>query len=265
MRAAGIAARNRTAWTERLRVRADENELTAYLWVAFNCTYNSPTDEAVETLIDGLPAWRDTPLIRFRDRDLHRAADTGTLGTVFMTAEDFERAAEFYDRALEVVPDYPEALLGKVRALTFAGRYSDALTATDALLVLEYWYIGDARYWRAMNEVQLEQDDAAWGDIERAAKLISNAEVPKLAGIIAVRRQQLLVARAKFEEAQQRDGSDCEGPFYLGTVLVEQQEWAPRDISPRYLGGAGGTSAGANREARTAARGAGEHARHFMV
>jgi len=274
--AAGPAFRNRTAWTESLRVRAEENELTAYLWVAFNCTYNSPTNEVAETLDNVLPSWRDTALIRFRiatctaprnpalkelldgnsrfleityymglqaviqgdldeaDAQFERAYSwrprwarvANTLGTVFMTAEDFERAAGSYDRALEVVPDYAEALLGKVRALTFAGRYRDALTATDALLALEHWYIGDARYWRAMNEVQLAQNDAAWDDVELAARLITNAEVPKLAGIIAVRRQQLPVARAKFEEALQRDGSDCEVPFYLGTVLVEQREWA---------------------------------------
>jgi tetratricopeptide (TPR) repeat protein len=276
MLAAAPALRNRTAWTESLRARADENELTAYLWVAFNCTYNSPTNQVVDTLADVLPAWRDTPLIRYRiatctapripalkelldgdprfleityyrgldaviQGDLDEAAVqferafswrprwarvANTLGTVFMTAEDFERAAEFYDRALEVVPDHAEALLGKVRALTFSGRYQDALTTTDALLALERWYIGDARYWRAMNEVQLERNEEAWDDVERAAKLITNAEVPKLAGIIAVRRMQLDVARAKFEEARQRSDSDCEVPFYLGTVLVEQREWA---------------------------------------
>jgi tetratricopeptide (TPR) repeat protein len=274
--AAGPALRNRIAWTDSLRARADENELTAYLWVAFNCTYNSPTNEVVDHLADLLPAWKDTPLIRYRiatctapripalnellkddprfleityyiglqaviqgdldeaDAQFERAFSwrprwarvANTRGTVFMTAEEFERAAEFYDRALEVVPDYAEALLGKVRALTFAGRYQDALAATDVLLALERWYIGDARYWRAMNEVQLEQHDAAWDDVERAARLITNAEVPKLAGIIAVRRQQFAVARAKFEGAWQRGDSDCEVPYYLGTVLVEQREWS---------------------------------------
>jgi tetratricopeptide (TPR) repeat protein len=275
MLAAAPAFRNRTAWTESLRARADENELTAYLWVAFNCTYNSPTNDVVERLVDLLPTWRDSPLIRYRiatctalripvleallgadprfleityysgldaviqgdldeaDARFERAYDwrprwarvANTLGNVFMTAEDFERAAEFYDHALEVVPDYAEALLGKIRALTYSGRYSDALTATDALLALEHWYIGDARYWRALNEVQLERYEEAWDDVERAAKLITNAEVPKLAGIIAVRRQQLVVARAKFEEAQRRDSSDCDVPFYLGTVLIEQRDW----------------------------------------
>ena len=275
MLASAPAIRNRIAWTESLRVRADENELTAYLWAAFNCTYNSPTNAVIETLNDSMPAWRDTSLIRFkiatctafRTAPLKEMLDgdprfleityymgleamiqgdldgadaqfeyaylwrprwarvANTRGTVFMTAEDFERAAEFYGRALEVVPDYPEALLGKLRALTFAGHYQDALAAADALLALERWYIGDARYWRAMNEVQLGQNDAAWDDIERAARLITNAEVPKLAGIIAVRRQQLAVARAKFEESRQRDESDCEVPFYLGTVLVEERDW----------------------------------------
>src|SRR6185503_1048264 len=41
-------------------------ELTAYLWVAFNCTYNSPTNAVIDTLADLVPAWRDTSLIRFR-------------------------------------------------------------------------------------------------------------------------------------------------------------------------------------------------------
>src|SRR5206468_9453272 len=52
MLAAAPAFRNRIAWTDSLRARADDNALTAYLWVAFNCTYNSPADEAIETRDD---------------------------------------------------------------------------------------------------------------------------------------------------------------------------------------------------------------------
>jgi len=276
MAAIATANRNRTAWTERLRAEADGNELAAYLSLAFNCTYNTPrTNEAADALLDALPAWKDTPLVRFRlatcvgfrmpaleslldenprfvevsyykglqaviagdldeaDAQLDRAytwrprwaSVAISRGNVLMTAEDFERAGEFYDRALVVAPDHPEALLGKVRALTFAGHYQDALAAIDVLLALERWYIGDARYWRAVNEVQLERHDEAWDDIEGAAKLITNADVPKLAGVIAVRRQQWPVARAKFEEAQQRNGADCETSFYLATVLAAQRQW----------------------------------------
>ena len=42
------------------------------------------------------------------------ASLANTRGNVFMTAEDFEQAAEFYGRALDLVPDHVQALLGKV-------------------------------------------------------------------------------------------------------------------------------------------------------
>ena len=53
-----------------------------------------------------------------------------------------------------------------------------------------------------------------------------NAEVPKLAGIIAYRRQQLDTARVKFDESWKVGrGEDCETGFYLGIVLAEQAQW----------------------------------------
>src|SRR5690242_21908050 len=59
------------------------------------------------------------------------------------------------------------------------------LSLHDALPI----FLGDARYWRALNEAQLERFDAAWADIEESAKLMINADVPKLAGLIAYRRR----------------------------------------------------------------------------
>ena len=60
-----------------------------------------------------------------------------------------------------------------------------------------------------------------------AAKLLINAEVPKLAGLIAYRRQQLEVSRGKFEQAHTRNPNDCETFFYLGIVNAEMGSWAP--------------------------------------
>jgi hypothetical protein len=53
-----------------------------------------------------------------------------------------------------------------------------------------------------------------------------NAAVPKLAGIIAYRRRELPVSRAKLEESRRRNAEDCETGFYLGVVLSEQQVWS---------------------------------------
>ncbi|HVH28243.1 MAG TPA: hypothetical protein VM818_15865 [Vicinamibacterales bacterium] len=275
LRAAASASRNLEAWTARLEERADDDELTAYLWVAFSCSYGNPTTDQAEAVASAVPRWKDTPLIRFRlasctsvrfpaleglfaddsrfievgyysglqalilgdletaEAHLARANTwrprwppvTSLRAGAFMTAEDFERAADLYGQTLALIPDDVEALFGRLRSLVYVGRYTDALIAADSLLALEQAYIGDAYYWRAMAEQHLERYDDAWNSVERAAKLLTNADVPKLAGIIAVQRRQLSVARPKFEEARERNRSDCETPYFLGAVLVEQQEW----------------------------------------
>jgi tetratricopeptide (TPR) repeat protein len=142
-----------------------------------------------------------------------------------LTQEDFPSSLDFYDRTLALVPNHPDALVGKVRSLTYLSRHTEAIAVTDLLLAAG-WNLGDARYWRALNEAQLGHNDEAWTDIELAATLMVNAEVPKLAGNIAVRRGQLDVARRTFEEARGRNPGDCETGFYLQSVLAEQGSWS---------------------------------------
>jgi tetratricopeptide (TPR) repeat protein len=149
---------------------------------------------------------------------------TLTIANVAMTSEEFDRALQMYDATLQLEPRAVDALLGRVRALTYLGRHEEAIATADQLLA-ERWYLGDARYWRALNETQLERYDEAWVDIELAAKLSINAEVPKLAGIISYRRHQLEVSRAKFDESRSRNVYDCETGFYLGVVLAELRQW----------------------------------------
>jgi tetratricopeptide (TPR) repeat protein len=151
---------------------------------------------------------------------------TQSIANVAMTSEEFERSLTFYNRTLELEPHAVDAMLGKVRALTYLGRNRDAIATTDQLIA-ERWFVGDARYWRALNESELDLNEEAWVDVEAAAKLVVNAQVPKLAGLIAYRRQQLDVSRAKFEESRTRNPNDCETVFYLGVVLAEQRSWAP--------------------------------------
>ena len=149
-----------------------------------------------------------------------------------MTAEDFPRALEFYDKTLQMLPAHPDGMLGRIRALTYLGRHEEALAGTEALLA-NLRLRGEARYWRAFNETQLDRTSEAWNDIEQAGKVLFNIDVPKLAGIIAIKQRQLDVARRKLEEAQlrhkrsQASPPDCDIGFYLQTVLSEQGEWGP--------------------------------------
>jgi tetratricopeptide (TPR) repeat protein len=151
-------------------------------------------------------------------------AVTQSIANVAMTVEEFDRAALFYDRTLALEPLAVDALLGKARALTYLGKPVDAIATTDQLLAAR-WFVGDARYWRALNESELERNDEAWTDVELADKLLVNAEVPKLAGLIAYRRRELDVSRGKFELARKRNTNDCETAYYLGVILAEQRAW----------------------------------------
>jgi tetratricopeptide (TPR) repeat protein len=146
------------------------------------------------------------------------------IASTALTAEDFARAFEFYDRTLDLLPGHPDALLGQVRALTYLQRHAEAIAVTDALLAAGR-HPGDARYWRALNEEQLGQHDQAWEDVELADTLLVNADVPKLAGIIAINRRELAVARQKLELALKRRAGDCQTGYYLQLVLSEQHDW----------------------------------------
>jgi tetratricopeptide (TPR) repeat protein len=153
----------------------------------------------------------------------HWPSVTLAIGNTAMTAEDFERALAFYDETLLLVPGHADALLGRIRSLTYVKRHRDAILTADELLSAGR-NPGDARYWRALNEEQLDEHDLAWEDVELAERVMVNADVPKLAGIIAINRRELAVARQRLETSLKRR-PDCDTGYYLQIVLSEQREW----------------------------------------
>jgi tetratricopeptide (TPR) repeat protein len=269
------ALQNRDLWTVQLRAHANDDALSAYVWLAFNCAYVPSVDHAVAEWLTFEPAWRDTPLVGLKAATCGSKTDnpslerllvndprfvevhyflslglaytgridpamdhllsaygwrrdwpavTSALGDDYVVLEDFDRAIDFIDRTLALVPRYPKAILSKAKALTYAGRYVDSLQVVDQLLAQKS-LVGDARYWRALDEEALSRYDEAWADIELANKELFNAAVPKLAGIIAYHRKQLDVSRDEFELSLRRGRDDCETGFYLGIVLGEQGTW----------------------------------------
>jgi tetratricopeptide (TPR) repeat protein len=94
---------------------------------------------------------------------------TQSIANVAMTAEEFERSLSFYNKTLELEPHAVDAMLGRVRALTYLGRNQEAIETTD-LLIADRWFVGDARYWRALNESELDLNEEAWVDVEAAGQ-----------------------------------------------------------------------------------------------
>ncbi len=151
-------------------------------------------------------------------------AVTLAIANLSMTAEDFQAAREFYDETLALAPMFPDALLGKLRALTYLSRHEDAMAVADELIAISR-YPGDAHYWKAYNELSLERYDPAWFDIEAADRSLINSDVPKLAGIIAINRHEIDVARQRLEISRQRNSNDCQTLYYLHLVLADQRKW----------------------------------------
>jgi tetratricopeptide (TPR) repeat protein len=149
---------------------------------------------------------------------------TLAIANLALTFEDFDRAYDFYQRSLTLVPGHADALLGKIRALTYLERHDEAVAAADEMIAIGV-NPGEARYWRALNLEQLGRHDDAWEEIERADKLLVNADVPKLAGIISVNRRQIEVARQRLELALKRRPTDCQASYYLQIVDAELRDW----------------------------------------
>ncbi len=153
-------------------------------------------------------------------------AVTASLGNLYFAFEENDRALDFFDRTVALVPDHPEALIGRIKALSLLNRPKEAFDAIDAVLNGETRvFPGEAFYWRAWNYTQTSDLDMAWVAIEEANRLWINSEVLKLGGIIAYRRLQRPTARERFEAALKLVPDDCETAFYLGTVHAEMRDW----------------------------------------
>ena len=187
-------------------------------------TSRAPDLDAADTRFRAAYAWRqDWPTL------------TLAMANVAMSAEDFPRAFDYYQRTLALSSTETDALLGTIRALTYSNRHEEAVSACDRLLASGR-NPGEAHYWRALNLARLKRDDEAWSDIEQAASALMNAEVPKLAGILAINRRDYATARQRLELASVRRRADCETSYYLQAVLAEQKDW---DATARVASEAG--------------------------
>src|SRR5262249_47761796 len=122
-------------------------------------------------------------------------AATTSLGNLYMIADDVPTALTFYDRTLDLAPEHGEALIGRVRALSHLARHDEAFATIDHILKETRWFPGETLYWRAWNELQVGRVDEAWATVGRAEALWTGGQVSKLAGLIALRRKELEVAR----------------------------------------------------------------------
>jgi len=140
------------------------------------------------------------------------------IGNVFRIWEDWQPALAAYDTALDVAPHHPEATIGRAISLSHLERSDEAIETTTRLIDGGQWLLGEAYYWRAWNQLRLNNFQLARADADRARTLMSNSAVMVLSGVIEWRLGRLDSAEKDFEGALAIDLGECEAAFDLGVV-----------------------------------------------
>ncbi len=150
-----------------------------------------------------------------------------SLANVCFHLEEFDRCLEYNDLALELAPEYRDAILGKAMCLGYLGQHEDALSELQKLMDLGKYYIGETHYWTAWNFNELGRTDEAGLNVEKAKNyLIGHQEVMSLSGLVAYQQKRLDQAEQDLTEALKLNPYECEAAFYLGKINSDREEWA---------------------------------------
>lgn len=203
--------------------------------------------KAASAFVAGALLTTESELNQFDEPFPGASASAMLRGQVLLALEEFEPAVAAFDAVLAVDADQPEALPYRMRAISQSGDARRGEAAADRLATLGTWYQGEAYYWRAWNRRVLGRLDLAAADIETAKRVLFNAAVPKLAGLIAHEREQLDLALTELSMSRERNAEDCAVQFAIGQVHARRARW------PEAAGAFAGTI-GCAQAAQAAAR-----------
>jgi tetratricopeptide (TPR) repeat protein len=113
-------------------------------------------------------------------------------------------------------------LLGRLIGLSNLQRHEDAIAAATRMIELGTWFTGQAYYWRSWNHFSLRNSPAARADADSAKKLMANAALFLLSGLIEWRETRLEPATTELEESVKMDQGLCEAARALGAVRAQR-------------------------------------------
>jgi tetratricopeptide (TPR) repeat protein len=176
---------------------------------AFDDPVNPDQEEGLQRLQSAAAAFPRSPAI------------ATTIGNVYRAWEEWAPALDAYDRAIALVPNHPDALVGRTISLSRLGRPQEAIDTASRVIDGGQWRRGEAYYWRGWNQLVRGEYQLARGDTDRAKGLMANAAVYVLSGAIEWRLQRRESAEKEFEQALRMDLGECEAAFNLGVVRDE--------------------------------------------
>lgn len=166
------------------------------------------------------------------------------LASIYFATEEVERSLDFYEKTLDIAPEYRDAILGKGICLTSLGRNAEAIAVLETNLALGFWLLGETHFWLAWNRHELKENDKAAAHIEEAKTRLGTApEVFALSGTIQAERGDLVRAEKDFREALAVQRGHADALFGLGNVLSRKEVWL--EAGDTYLEAAGASRASA--------------------
>jgi len=149
-----------------------------------------------------------------------------SLTKVYFHMEEFETCLEYNNLALQLAPEYRDAILGKAMCLGYMRQHEEAIKILNNMIELGKYYMGETYYWLAWNQNELQQLDMAKTNVTKSRDfLIGHYEVSSLDGIIAYKQKRLKDAEKNFKEALLLNNQDCESAYYLGKIYTERDDW----------------------------------------
>ncbi len=174
---------------------------------------------------------------------------TVLLATIAFALEEVERSLDFYEKTLDVVPDYRDALLGKAICLSSLGKPEEAIAVCGKIIALGYWLLGESYYWMAWNQHELKENAAAAESIEQSmGRLPTSSEVYTLSGLIAMDMDDLAKAERDFQEAIRYNPANSDVLYNLGNVFARKEDWPNSGLYFEKAGFAFGDEEGTLRE-----------------
>jgi tetratricopeptide (TPR) repeat protein len=121
-------------------------------------------------------------------------------------------------------PDH-DAQLGRAIALSSLRRHQEAIAYLDELLKDLSWRPGDKYYWRAWNQLRLDNAQAAYEDATAGLKSMANTNIYQVAGIASYKLTLVAEARTDFENSVQMNAQNCDSIRYLAILDAAERKW----------------------------------------
>lgn len=149
-----------------------------------------------------------------------------SLASVYFHLEELEKSLEMYEEALQLLPGYREAMLGKAICLSYLHRHDEAMKCLQTMIDLGYWLLGEAHYWMAWNLYHLTRYEEALNHcFEAQRRLPTSSEVFSLTGTVALELNLFLEAEENFNQALAYEANQVEALVGLARLEARRENW----------------------------------------